>query len=150
KYLDQWPRLFPSLKVLRHEGVNVGPWNVATRRFRFDRGLVQIDGQPLVCFHFQGLKHVVGPLYESGLRPYRVKLDRVLRAQVFEPYLAHLAQHEAALARAGLTSGHAKSQRSVQSGVGKLWQRATKAITVARLLMSGTYLLMPRAGYSSP
>jgi len=146
KYLDQWPQLFDSLAVLRHKGVNVAPWNLPTLRVQREGAVLRIDDVPLICFHFHGLKHVVGPLYESGLRTYRVKLDSALRRNLFEPYLLELTEHEAELARAGVTSGHAKSRRFVRSGLLGLAQRATRVATVARLLMSGTYLLTPRAG----
>lgn len=148
KYLDQWPTLFPSLAIIRHGGVDVAPWNVEGRDLAVDDGEVKIDGAPLVCFHFQGLKHVFGPLYESGLRAFGMKLSSPLRAHVFEPYIAALARHEAELRRAGLTGGHAKSQRIV--GRAKLFQRATRVVTIARLLLSGTYLLLPRAQRASP
>ena len=149
KYLDAWPQLFPSLKVLRHEGVNVAPWNVCTQPMTIERGELRVASRPLICFHFQGLKHVIGPLYESGFRAYGMKLDSLLRAQLFAPYLAELGRHEAELAHAGVTTGHAKSQRYVQTGGRQLWQRATRAVTIARLLMSRTYLFGPPGRRSS-
>jgi hypothetical protein len=144
KYLDEWPGRFDMLRVLQHKGVNVAPWNVAASRVEVEGSTVRVDGDPLICFHFHGLKHVAGPLYESGLRSYRVRLGPTLRRHVFEPYLRELMCHEAELTRAGVTSGHAKSQRHVASGLRRLVQRATRLVTVARLLMSGAYLLAPR------
>lgn len=149
KYLDRWPTLFPSLHVLQHPGVDVAPWNLSAYRLDVVPGSPTINSIPLVCFHFQGLKHVLGPLYESGLRAYGQRLDRSARTHIFEPYLAELGRYEAELRRAGLTSGHARSQRYAETGLQRLLQHATRAVTIARLLLSGTYLLRPRDGRSS-
>jgi hypothetical protein len=142
KYLDRWPELFPSLVVLRHKGVNVAPWNLKQRPLRLDGDRLLVAGQALICFHFHGLKHVLGPLYESGLREYHVKLDRAMRRALFEPYLRELTRHESELSRAGLTSGHASNRRFAKAGLA----RATEILAVAHLLWSRTYLLTPRTG----
>jgi hypothetical protein len=145
KYLDQWPRRFDKLVVLQHPGVNVAPWNLPERPIRRDGSGLRIAGAPLICFHFHGLKHVAGPLYESGLRSYGVKLDRTLKESIFDPYLGELSAYESELAQAGLGSGHATSQRYVRTGLGHLAQRATRFVTVIRLLLSRAYLVAPRS-----
>jgi hypothetical protein len=150
KYLDRFPRLFEKVKVLQHAGVDAAPWNVAGEHVRFDGSAVRVEGVPLICFHFQGLKHLVGPLYESGLRSYGVRLGPVLRRHVFEPYLAELTRHEAALAREGIGSGRARSWRSIRSGLQWFIQGLTRPIVVARLLLSGTQLWAPPADRSAP
>jgi hypothetical protein len=142
KYLDQWPRLFPKLVVLQHKGVNVAPWNLDDARFHVDHAKPRIDEQPLICFHFHGFKHVVGPIYQSGLQGYPVKLSPALRAGVFAPYLNELVKHESDLARAGVTDGSAKSLRYMTGGWHGLSQRA---IGLASALLSGTCLWAPRA-----
>jgi hypothetical protein len=129
KYLEQWPRLFDRLAILQHAGVSVAPWNLEPQRFAVDtQGRPTIDGQPLICFHYHGLKHVIGPLYESGLRAFHVRLDPQLKGALFTPYLEALLAHEAELARAGITTGHAKSLRLVQGGLKDLRRRATMAV----------------------
>jgi hypothetical protein len=129
KYLEQWPQLFSQLAVLQHKGVSVAPWNLEPERFSVDdRGRPHVDGQPLICFHYHGLKHVIGPLYESGLRAFRVRLDPTLRRALFTPYLEALLAHEAVLARAGVTAGHAKSLRLLEGGLKDLRRRATMAV----------------------
>jgi hypothetical protein len=140
KYLDRWPELFSSLVVLRHKGVNVAPWNLKARRVRLEGARLCADGDALICFHFHGLKQALGRLYESGLREYRVKLDRGLRRALFDPYLLELMRHESELRHAGLTSGHATNRRYAKKGL----LRAIKVVSVMRLLLSRTYLLTPR------
>ena len=149
KYLDQFPRLFEKVKILQHPGVDAAPWNIVGEYLRFDGSAVRVEGQPLICFHFQGLKHLVGPLYESGLRSYGVRLNPVLRRHVFEPYLLELTRHEAALAREGIGIGRARSWRTIRTGLQRFFQQVTRPITAVRLLLSGTHLWAPRKGRSS-
>jgi hypothetical protein len=146
KYLDQWPTLFRGVVVLQHKGVNVAPWNLDAARVRVEDGALRIDGAPLICFHFHGLKHVVGRLYESGLRAYDGTMNGVVRRHIYEPYFAELLHHERELQRAGVTAGHATSRR--QARAGGLGDRVRKWITVGRLLLSRTYLMAPRLGRS--
>lgn len=121
KYLDQWPRLFSQLAVLEHKGITVAPWNLESARIEAGAsGTVRIETQPLICFHYHGLKHLIGPLYESGLRHYRVPLDRKLRRLLFAPYLRELLAHERILAAAGVTDGNATSIRWMGGWLGGL------------------------------
>jgi hypothetical protein len=143
KYLDEWPARFDRLRVMRHRGVNVAPWNLDGEPVSPEGSGVAIAGDPLVCFHFHGLKHVSGPLYESGLRAYGVRLDPLLRDRVFRPYLAQLLVHERELRIAGVTAGHAKSLRGIDTPLAQLRARAMKVVTIARLLASRSYLLAP-------
>ncbi len=57
RYLNDWPQKYPSVYILPDKGVNVGTWSIK----RFDISLdktshFQIDEDPLVCYHFHGLK----------------------------------------------------------------------------------------------
>lgn len=142
RYLDRFPELFDRLVIMQHKGVDVAPWNLPEARIERKNGQVLVDGEPLVCFHFQGLKHVAGPLYESGLFAFRVPLRSTLLDDVYAPYLAELEASERTLARAGLTAGHAKSQRYQKPG---LRQRAGRAYAIARVLMTRSFLLARRA-----
>jgi hypothetical protein len=142
KYLDQWPHLFRNLVVLQHKGVNVAPWNLDDTRFHVDGAVPMIDEQPLICFHYHGFKHVVGPLFESGLWGYPVKLNSLLRSAIFAPYVSELLQHEAALERAGIATGTAKSLRYLTGGLRGLAQRTVRSFSA---LLSGTCIWAPRA-----
>jgi hypothetical protein len=141
KYLDEWPARFPDLAILQHKGVSVAPWNLETVRIAVDGSVPLVDQQPLICFHFHGLKHVLGPFYESGLRPFRAKLTPSLRQWVYGPYFEQLLGIEAELATEGLGTGRAKSLRLKRGGFAGLVQRATVLVTTARLIASGKALV---------
>jgi hypothetical protein len=90
KYLDTWPDRFPGVVVLRHKGANLAPWNVANYQIREDRGRVWVDEQPLIFFHFHGLKKVNAWLYHHNLAYYEVKISSSLLRSIYAPYIANL------------------------------------------------------------
>ncbi|SDE67966.1 glycosyltransferase [Desulfuromonas thiophila] len=55
-WMDLVPGLFDQVAILRHPGYNVAYWNLAQRVIRDSAPLAdpQVNGQPLVFFHFSG------------------------------------------------------------------------------------------------
>ena len=98
KYLDQVPALFPSTARVTQPAINVGPWNISG----------QANAQPLVLFHFHGMRRLLFGVYETGLHHYGVELTAALSRGLYRPYVAELAACRKDL-RAVLpeTSGHA-------------------------------------------
>lgn len=95
KYLDQWPQLFPNMLELQHKGVNVAPWNVDGVTLSLQEDRVMVDEQPLVCYHFQGVKPLWSKWWSLGLAPYRCRLTTVLAEAVYHPYLQALTEQAA-------------------------------------------------------
>jgi hypothetical protein len=109
KYLDAWPGRYPALKVVTHKGVNLAIWNVQGHVIRFKNGVVTVDDDPLVFYHYSptqmlpdGKVHVpvesggssrsTAVLVEHVINPYRQRLEAERRA---------LEQRFPALAQAG-------------------------------------------------
>ena len=90
KYLDSWPSRFPGVIVLQHKGANLAPWNLANYKIREDRGRVCVDDQPLIFFHFHGLKKVNAWLYNHSLADYRVRISPTVLRSIYAPYIANL------------------------------------------------------------
>jgi hypothetical protein len=88
-YLDQFPELFDGVAILEPVGLNLAPWNSP----RFEIGLagdaVTVDRDPLVFFHFHGLKRSKGWWITAQL-VYGASMGRVLRDHVYLPYLRRL------------------------------------------------------------
>lgn len=54
-YLNEWPALYPGLRVMANIGGGVAPWNV--NAYRIGQG-PSADGTPVVFFHFHQLRVV--------------------------------------------------------------------------------------------
>lgn len=89
-YLDWFPE-FRGVKVLTSAGFNLAPWNVN----RHEMGMTEsdpgtyrviVDGQPLVFFHFHGLRKV-GTRFATGELTYGARLKKLLKKLVYQPYV---------------------------------------------------------------
>ncbi len=90
KYLDDWPRRFPSVMVLRHKGANLAPWNLANYTIRRTGGSVWVDEAPLIFFHFHGFKQISEWVYNPNTVIYRTRASSVTRRSIFGPYIRTL------------------------------------------------------------
>jgi hypothetical protein len=90
KYLDAWPTRFPGVVVLKHKGAGLAPWNVESSSLQRAAGGVQVDGQPLVFYHFHGLKQTGRWLYDPNLEFYEARACSVLKREVYGPYIREL------------------------------------------------------------
>jgi len=92
KYLDDWPTRFVGVRVLRHKGANVACWNLVTNQVLWRKEQVWIDEQPLIFFHFTGVKEIRPYLYQTGLAVHRILPNWTVRQYIFGPYIHHLKQ----------------------------------------------------------
>ena len=91
KYLDGWLSRFQNVIVLEHKGANLAPWNLDNYHLRSLNGnTVMVDEQPLIFFHFHGLKKISKCLYDPGWIDYGVNSSMVLRRRIYSPYLRML------------------------------------------------------------
>lgn len=90
KYLDDWPTRFPGVVVLQYKGAGLAPWNVENYSLRSENGQVLVDSQPLVFFHFHGLKQIRRWLYDPNLARYGVHADYLLKRYIYGPYIREL------------------------------------------------------------
>lgn len=90
KYLDDWPVSFANVKVLEHKGANLAPWNLNNYIVSVEFQELFIDNQPLIFFHFHGLKKVGRYLYDSGLRTYNTALSPIFKHYLYSPYIKEL------------------------------------------------------------
>jgi len=97
KYLDQVPRLFHNVASISNPGVNAAPWNIDGVQVGTPGNAVEIDGHPLVVFHFHGMKRVVFRLYDSGLYTYGARFSEAIRKRIYHPYVQELSRCESRL-----------------------------------------------------
>jgi hypothetical protein len=89
-YLDEFPRRFNNVRVIAHPGVNAAPWNMHEVRVSGVPHRVLVNEQPLLFYHFQGVREIAAGWFEPGLRAYQTPLGAPLRELIYLPYLQHL------------------------------------------------------------
>ncbi len=57
KYLDFWPSQFAGIHRIDHKGANLAPWNVGNYQISTAGEKIYVDDDPLVFYHFHGLKN---------------------------------------------------------------------------------------------
>lgn len=117
KYLEQFESRFAGVHALRHPGANLAPWNVAGCRIALKDGVAIVDGQPLIFFHFQGLKVLEDGSYDSNLTCYGARMTAPLHEGVFRPYVNELERVRRDLAALGLAVPDLTGIRRTTGGV---------------------------------
>jgi hypothetical protein len=90
-YLDEFPRRFAGVRALEHPGINTAPWNVESGEIDSVDGRPRLNGQPVLFYHFQGIREVAPDWFDPGLGTYQVPLTPALRDEIYLPYLRRLA-----------------------------------------------------------
>ena len=92
-YLDRFPQ-FPGVVVLDHPGADLAPWNLRRHEVSRDSaGSVKVDGEPLIFFHFHGLREEDGRYFFKHF-PYLAHTTPVIRDDVYRPYCELLGRIE--------------------------------------------------------
>jgi len=92
KYLDQVTTLFPRAVEVAEPAINLGPWNIRRVHVELTSTGVQVDGMPLVCFHFHGTRRMLFNLHDSGLYGYHASLTAAIRDGIYKPYVSELGR----------------------------------------------------------
>jgi len=99
RYLDRFPSLYPGTHVLQHKGANLAPWNLGTDSVSLESGRVIVGGRdPIIFFHFHGLKTFGKRTFLTTLEVYRVPLTSIVRKAIYLPYLKEIRRIETELA----------------------------------------------------
>lgn len=99
-YLTRWPSRYKQVKSLDHAGLNLAPWNFEGRRLAKTNDAIEINGAPLIVYHFHGMKRLdgvwanVSPLVDRDQHPE-------LFAHVYDPYINQLTRDEGRLVELG-------------------------------------------------
>jgi hypothetical protein len=94
KYLEKFELLFEKVHVIQHKGANVAPWNIENYKLTIMDSKIYVDNQPLVFYHFHGLRKFTSFLYDSGFAAYGSKFTRIIRNNIYLPYVRELKRIE--------------------------------------------------------
>jgi hypothetical protein len=109
-YLHDWPTSRTGVRVLRHPGGGLAPWNIRRHQVELRDGKVHVDGWPLLFYHFATLRLYRGLAslrrygfgkkefeFTEGSRPVvwtthrSWRLSTADRELLWHPYLADIA-----------------------------------------------------------
>lgn len=147
KYLDDWPTRFQNVVVLEHKGANVAPWNLSNYHLSYQNGnAVIVDNQPLIFFHFHGLKKITSWWYNPRWRNYGVIPSLVLRRRVYAPYIQtlvdvsrHLLPASNMSAISGLTRGGMNQQERPISRIRYVVKQFRKLLSICKNILTGNF-----------
>jgi hypothetical protein len=144
-YLDQFPAKFESVVVLESKGFNLAPWNTGGQSLTVSNSSVEVNGtDPLVFFHFHGLRHV-GNWFVSSQLIYGAQMSRVLRDAVYLPYVKVLdIQDRVVLAALGKPATNKRG-----NGLRGLVSRARKNAIDRVSILTGNAVSLVRANAAS-
>jgi hypothetical protein len=95
KYLDDWPTRFQRVVVLQHKGANLAPWNWMNYKIEMRNGSTTVDGQPLIFYHFHGLKVLSKRLYDIASAGEYQPMPGSLKHLLYPGYMRELKTTEA-------------------------------------------------------
>jgi hypothetical protein len=140
-YLDAWEKK-PGFHAFLNRGANVAAWNLGDRRLEYDRDGIQVDGDPLMFFHFQKFRALSRDWFDTDLWPARW-ITRRLRERLIFPYIDELRRTGLDLP---LTGSHLRHFH-YRNGLGR-WVR--NALRTGLSLLRGTYVHYPQSRQLEP
>jgi hypothetical protein len=93
-YLVRFKEVAPNTKILVQKGFNCAPWNIGNYRVTERGGRLLVDEEPLVFFHFHGVKKHYGVIYFDGHRDYGAPMSSLVRNRIYRPYIQNLVIQE--------------------------------------------------------
>jgi hypothetical protein len=84
-YLTRWPDRYSGVHVIRHPGVNLAYWNIATRGLSGVWRVI-VDGRPLICYHFSGLFLDEAGVWRNARREFGANLAFAVD-RIYAPFL---------------------------------------------------------------
>lgn len=130
-YLNSFPS-FSGVTILHSPGLNLAPWNTATHQITHDVAGLQIDGRPLVFFHFHGVRET-NDWYVTSQLVYGSSASHTLMRKVYAPYLKHLHGTERRI-RIALQQTNATPAKRGSGIRGFIFRLQKSALTVLSIL----------------
>ncbi|MDX2134182.1 MAG: hypothetical protein SFV52_05335 [Saprospiraceae bacterium] len=110
KYLDSWPQDYAGkVKIIGDATTNLAPWNTNRYIITERQGKVFSDENPLVFFHFSGIRILNWHWIANSFHWYGTRPQKTLLKHVYGTYLTRLIQMETHLARIGSGRRHVRS-----------------------------------------
>ena len=140
KYADQgylnWFPDFTGVKILTSAGFNLAPWNVKRHQVEVSESIqnvvsIKVDRQPLVFFHFHGLRKL-RHRFVTGELSYGTRVNSALKDFVYRPYIDKLKNIESTLSLANSQGkGVKKRGTGIYGWISRLRKQVINLVSVA-------------------
>jgi len=132
KYLDDWTERFAGVQVSPHIGAGVANWNLQQYRLSGSPRHPEVNGLPVLFYHFHSLKLYRDGRCDLGYKP----LSREALRLFYQPYLKCLAAVEADLAALlpGFDGARVRDRHPLAHAVSYLLRKPRGVYNVFRLL----------------
>ena len=134
KYLDDWPTRFPNVLVVQDKGANLAPWNIGNYRISIRDGVILVDEQPLIFFHFHAFQRVAGWIYDTQLAKYRVIPSKVVVQEIYSPYIREVMLQAARLGYSKPLQNKRKKSDGLFRGFARLLKRQYLIVANGRVI----------------
>ena len=93
RYLDRFPELSTKVYIVVHKGANLAPWNMGGYQLSERDSTILIDDRdPLIFFHFHGLKALSSQVFLTGQKIYHAQMSSLIKEKIYRPYLNELCR----------------------------------------------------------
>ena len=97
KYLESWTHVFgDGVKEIDHIGLGLAPWNINNWRITISKGSIHVADQPLILFHYQGLRILDHQFVYIAFDRYMAKTSSVIRNSLIKPIVTQLIKFQSA------------------------------------------------------
>lgn len=91
KYLDSWSEKFPNkIFAINNVGVGLSPWNIDNYEIKLKSKKVLINNEPLILFHYQGLKLFDFGIIYTYLDHYFVTNTKIINRYIYPKIIKQL------------------------------------------------------------
>jgi hypothetical protein len=118
-YMNRFPEIAPAAKILRGKGFNCAPWNIGNYKVTERDGRIWVDNEPLVFFHFHGLRRHFG-FFQMQHRGYGAPVSWLMRNRLYRPYIVELLEMERLRSSIAPSAVSAKSANDLRGADRKL------------------------------
>lgn len=90
KYMDDWLTRFQGVVEVKNIGAGLAPWNAGMYSLRSRDGKIYVNSNPLIFYHFHGLRQIKPWLYDPRLARFRSHRDNILKREIYGKYLSEI------------------------------------------------------------
>jgi len=146
--LNDWPERFDGVRVLKHPGAGVAPWNIQHRKVESSNSAPHVDGVPVVFYHFHQYGRYENGTHELGYYP----LSTQIVASIYGTYVRAIEAAEQKVRTLDPDFSHRRTYRNNKS-FSETLKSATGQdflgyIRILKRKIRGTYNVFPDEYFS--